>query len=230
MTICAYTLHQTTIVSNQTSHSPATRVDKCAEVLDGKVPGGNLEASPDTMRCGLISANTSSKWMKAVQLSKESYHQIGHSHRESPTHPLSERIIAPTPTTEPPTGSQALTTPVKVLYSRKRAHKLDENEDFLNKVRKYNSRPEHWSLYMWTALVGWHQNPMSVPNALREDNNGYFLEQDVDIAAWLTKVIGELPRQAIMLRMKGIFGSCTNFETACYGFDLNLFCAEMHRS
>ncbi|KIJ50582.1 hypothetical protein M422DRAFT_245206 [Sphaerobolus stellatus SS14] len=31
MTICAYTLHQTTIVSNQTSHSPATGVDECAE-------------------------------------------------------------------------------------------------------------------------------------------------------------------------------------------------------
>ncbi|KIJ28298.1 hypothetical protein M422DRAFT_270442 [Sphaerobolus stellatus SS14] len=30
---------------------------------------------------------------------------------------------------------------------------------------------------------------MSVPNALREDNEGYFLEQDVDVAAWLTKVI-----------------------------------------
>ncbi|KIJ38871.1 hypothetical protein M422DRAFT_258523 [Sphaerobolus stellatus SS14] len=32
-----------TIVSNQTSHSPATGVDECAEV-----PDGNLEASPDT--------------------------------------------------------------------------------------------------------------------------------------------------------------------------------------
>ncbi|KIJ35073.1 hypothetical protein M422DRAFT_262632 [Sphaerobolus stellatus SS14] len=42
MTICAYILHQTTIVSNQTSHSPATGVDEYAEV-----PGGNLEASPD---------------------------------------------------------------------------------------------------------------------------------------------------------------------------------------
>ncbi|KIJ32735.1 hypothetical protein M422DRAFT_265360 [Sphaerobolus stellatus SS14] len=143
---------------------------------------------------------------------------------------LSEHIISPTPTTELPTGSQALTTPVKVSYSRKRARKLDENEDFLNKARKYDSRPDHWSLYMWTALVGWHQNPMSVPNVLREDNEGYFLEQDVDIAAWLTKVIGELPRQAVMLRMKGIFGSRTNFETACYGFNPNLFCTEMHRS
>ncbi|KIJ27483.1 hypothetical protein M422DRAFT_271336 [Sphaerobolus stellatus SS14] len=48
MTTCAYTLHQTTTVSNQTSHSPATGVDECAEIPDGKVPGGNLEASPDT--------------------------------------------------------------------------------------------------------------------------------------------------------------------------------------
>ncbi|KIJ54267.1 hypothetical protein M422DRAFT_241515 [Sphaerobolus stellatus SS14] len=83
------------------------------------------------------------------------------THIES-LHPpsLSERILAPTPTTESPTGSQALTTPAKASYSRKRA-----------------------------PLVGWHQNPMSVPNALREDNNGYFLEQDIDVAAWLTKVI-----------------------------------------
>ncbi|KIJ31314.1 hypothetical protein M422DRAFT_267125 [Sphaerobolus stellatus SS14] len=102
---------------------------------------------------------------------------------------LSERILAPTPTTESPTGSHHLTTPVKASYSRKQSHKLDENEDFWNKVRKYDSRPDHWSLYMWTALVGWHQNPMSVPNALREDNDGYFLEQNVDVAAWLTKVI-----------------------------------------
>ncbi|KIJ46132.1 hypothetical protein M422DRAFT_250164 [Sphaerobolus stellatus SS14] len=51
MTTCAYTLHQTTTVSNQTSHSPATGVDECAEVPDGNIPGdipgGNLGASPD---------------------------------------------------------------------------------------------------------------------------------------------------------------------------------------
>ncbi|KIJ46813.1 hypothetical protein M422DRAFT_249553 [Sphaerobolus stellatus SS14] len=59
MTICAYTLHQTTIVSNQTSHSQATGVDECAEVPDGKVPGGNLEASPDItppLGCGVLDA------------------------------------------------------------------------------------------------------------------------------------------------------------------------------
>ncbi|KIJ50629.1 hypothetical protein M422DRAFT_245261 [Sphaerobolus stellatus SS14] len=47
MTTCAYTLHQTTTVSNQTSHSPATGVDECVEVPNGKVPGGNLGVSPD---------------------------------------------------------------------------------------------------------------------------------------------------------------------------------------
>ncbi|KIJ39634.1 hypothetical protein M422DRAFT_257462 [Sphaerobolus stellatus SS14] len=48
-----------TIVSNQTSHSPATGVDECAEVPDGKVPGRNLEASPDItppLECGVLDA------------------------------------------------------------------------------------------------------------------------------------------------------------------------------
>ncbi|KIJ33571.1 hypothetical protein M422DRAFT_264505 [Sphaerobolus stellatus SS14] len=144
---------------------------------------------------------------------------------------LSERITTSTPTTKPQAGSSTtLTTPVKASYSRKRAHKLDENDDFRNRVRKYDSRPNHWSLYMWTALVGWHRNPMSVPNALREDSNGYFLEEDVDVTAWLTQIIGELPRQAIMLRMKNIFGSCTNFDMAFIRFDPNLLCAEMYRT
>ncbi|KIJ33572.1 hypothetical protein M422DRAFT_264508 [Sphaerobolus stellatus SS14] len=70
---------------------------------------------------------------------------------------------------------------------------------------------------------------MSVPNALREDSDGYFLEEDVDVAAWLNKVIGELPHQAIMMRMKAIFGNRINFETVFSGFDSNLLCAEMHQ-
>ncbi|KIJ40878.1 hypothetical protein M422DRAFT_256049 [Sphaerobolus stellatus SS14] len=50
-----------------------------------------------------------------------------------------ERIMTPPPTTESPTGSsQPLTSLVKAQYSRKCAHKLDKNEDFQNKVRKYD--------------------------------------------------------------------------------------------
>ncbi|KIJ31299.1 hypothetical protein M422DRAFT_267109 [Sphaerobolus stellatus SS14] len=55
---------------------------------------------------------------------------------------LSERIMTPPPTTKSPTGSYPLTSPVKAQYSCKCARKLDENEDFQNKVRKYNSRPD----------------------------------------------------------------------------------------
>ncbi|KIJ55432.1 hypothetical protein M422DRAFT_240054 [Sphaerobolus stellatus SS14] len=127
---------------------------------------------------------------------------------------LSECIMMPPLTTKSPTGSYQLTSLAKVPYSRKRTHKLDENDDFRNKVQKYDSQPDHWSLYMWLALVGWHKNPMSMPNVLREDGDDYFLEEDVDVAAWLNKVIDELPRQAIMLHMKDIFGSRINFDMA----------------
>ncbi|KIJ53300.1 hypothetical protein M422DRAFT_242449 [Sphaerobolus stellatus SS14] len=120
---------------------------------------------------------------------------------------LQERILEleAQVTTESPTGSaHPLTSPVTASYSRKRSH--------------------HWSLHMWQALVGWHKNPMSIPNTLREDTAGYFLEEDVDVAAWLNKVSDNLPRQAIMNRMKAVFGSCINFETAFSGFNSNLLC------
>ncbi|KIJ31753.1 hypothetical protein M422DRAFT_266504 [Sphaerobolus stellatus SS14] len=53
---------------------------------------------------------------------------------------LSERLTVSTPTTEPQAGSSTtLTTPVKASYSRKRPRKLYENDNFRNKVRKYDS-------------------------------------------------------------------------------------------
>ncbi|KIJ26111.1 hypothetical protein M422DRAFT_272852 [Sphaerobolus stellatus SS14] len=110
---------------------------------------------------------------------------------------LSERLMTPTNTTESRVGSaHPLTSPVKVSYSRKCSRKLDENEDFRNHVLKYDARPDHWLLHMWQALVGLHKNLMSVPNALRKDAAGYFLEEDVDVRI--------------------------NFETAFSGIDLNL--------
>ncbi|KIJ47045.1 hypothetical protein M422DRAFT_249355 [Sphaerobolus stellatus SS14] len=119
---------------------------------------------------------------------------------------LSEHILAPTPTTESPTGSPALTTSIKASYSRKCSRKLDENENFKNYVLKYDKRPDHWLLYMWQAIAGWRTNPMS----------------NIDVAAWLNKVSGALPRQAIKLRMKAVFSSHINFELAFSGFNPNL--------
>ncbi|KIJ41236.1 hypothetical protein M422DRAFT_255740 [Sphaerobolus stellatus SS14] len=123
---------------------------------------------------------------------------------QTPT--FSECISTPPPTTESPLGSNPpLASPVKVQYSHKRSRKLDKNEDFRNKVG-------------------------TVTNALREDSDRYFLKEDVDVTAWLNKVIGELPCQAIMLRMKDVFGNHMNFEMVFSGFDPNLLCAEMHHT
>ncbi|KIJ31310.1 hypothetical protein M422DRAFT_267121 [Sphaerobolus stellatus SS14] len=148
-----------------------------------------------------------------------------------PSSTLSERLMAPTDTTESPVGSaHPLYSPPKVNYARKHSRRLDENEDFRNHVLKREARPDHWSLHMWQALVGWHKNPMSMLNALREDLAGFFLEEDVDVAAWLNKVGTDLPRQAFMNRMKAIFGSRINFETAFSGFDLNLLRSAFQQS
>ncbi|KIJ38537.1 hypothetical protein M422DRAFT_258913 [Sphaerobolus stellatus SS14] len=111
-----------------------------------------------------------------------------------PSTNLSERISAPADTTDAPVGSaHPLYSPPKVTYSCKRSRKLDENENFRNRVLKPEVRPDHWLLHMWQALVGWHKNPMSVPNAIRDDADSYFLKEDIDVAAWLNKIIAETP-------------------------------------
>ncbi|KIJ47451.1 hypothetical protein M422DRAFT_248856 [Sphaerobolus stellatus SS14] len=82
--------------------------------------------------------------------------------------------------------------------------------------------PQYWSLHMWNILKDWHTNPMSVPNAIRDDSDGYFLEEDVDIAAWISKVSSDISHPTFMHQMKVVFSSCLNFETAFSGFPSNL--------
>ncbi|KIJ31500.1 hypothetical protein M422DRAFT_266747 [Sphaerobolus stellatus SS14] len=115
-----------------------------------------------------------------------------------------------------------LASPGDRTYSRKCSRKLFENPSFQNRVRVPDQRPAHWSLYMWNAVKDWHTNPMSVPNALRDNNEGYFLEEDIDVAAWISKVSTDILRPTFMEQMKVVFGSRDNFDTAFSGFDKNL--------
>ncbi|KIJ37338.1 hypothetical protein M422DRAFT_260288 [Sphaerobolus stellatus SS14] len=110
------------------------------------------------------------------------------------------------------------------------SRKLDENSSFRNKVLKPIERPDHWSLHMWKMLEGWHTNPMSVPNAIRDNNDGYFLEEDIDIAAWLSNITADVPHQAFMHQMKAVFGSQLNFEMAFSGFDSNSLIPNHHQT
>ncbi|KIJ49233.1 hypothetical protein M422DRAFT_247033 [Sphaerobolus stellatus SS14] len=66
-----------------------------------------------------------------------------------------------------------------------------------------------------------HTNPMSVPSAIRDNPDSYFLEEDADITAWLSKIIADIPCQAFMYQMKAVFGSRLNFEMIFRGFSSN---------
>ncbi|KIJ51956.1 hypothetical protein M422DRAFT_243528 [Sphaerobolus stellatus SS14] len=59
---------------------------------------------------------------------------------------------------------------------------------------------------------------MSIPNAIRDNNEGYFLEEDIDIAAWISKVAADIPHTTFMYQLKVVFGSPLNFETVFSGF------------
>ncbi|KIJ27709.1 hypothetical protein M422DRAFT_271065 [Sphaerobolus stellatus SS14] len=123
-------------------------------------------------------------------------------------------------------GPHPLVSPGDRNYSRKRSQKLFENPSFQNCVQVPEQQPEYWSLYMWNALQEWHTNPMSVPNTLRDNHNSYFLEEDIDVAAWISKVAADISRSAFMDQMKAVFGSRDNFDMAFSGFDTNLLRAD----
>ncbi|KIJ54272.1 hypothetical protein M422DRAFT_241520 [Sphaerobolus stellatus SS14] len=77
-----------------------------------------------------------------------------------------------------------------------------------------------------SKITDWHTNPMSVPNAIRDDSSGYFLEEDIDIAAWISKISADISRPAFMYQMKVVFGSRDNFDTAFSRFSQDLLRAD----
>ncbi|KIJ39999.1 hypothetical protein M422DRAFT_257059 [Sphaerobolus stellatus SS14] len=103
-------------------------------------------------------------------------------------------------------GTHPLSSPADRTYSHKHSRKLFENPSFQNRE--------------------WHTNPMSVPNALRDDSEGYFLEEDIDVAVWISKVSADISRPAFMEQMKVVFGSRDSFDTAFSGFNRNLLGAD----
>ncbi|KIJ45457.1 hypothetical protein M422DRAFT_250770 [Sphaerobolus stellatus SS14] len=84
-----------------------------------------------------------------------------------------------------------LVSPGDRTYLHKRSRKLFENTSFQNHIQVPEKRPEYWSLYMWNTLKDWYTNPMSVPNTIRDNSEGYFLE-DVDVAVWISKVAADI--------------------------------------
>ncbi|KIJ48677.1 hypothetical protein M422DRAFT_247538 [Sphaerobolus stellatus SS14] len=62
---------------------------------------------------------------------------------------------------------------------------------------------------------------MSIPNAIRDNDDCYFLKEDVDVAAWLSKITADVPHQVFMHQMKAMFGSHLNFESMFSGFSSN---------
>ncbi|KIJ40863.1 hypothetical protein M422DRAFT_256024 [Sphaerobolus stellatus SS14] len=131
-------------------------------------------------------------------------------------------VTSPTDAYSSDIGPHPLASPETQTYSRKCPHKLIKDTSFRNCVLIYDERPEYWSLHMWNTLKDWHTNHMSVPNAIRDDSEGYFLEEDVDVAIWISKISSDIYRPTFLNQMKVVFGSRLNFKTAFSGFPSNL--------
>ncbi|KIJ39459.1 hypothetical protein M422DRAFT_257780 [Sphaerobolus stellatus SS14] len=101
----------------------------------------NLDVSRATFEKELYEETADNHWLRDENEDLRAQILILETQIESLQTPVfSECISMPPPTTESPVGSNPpLTSPVKVQYSRKRARKLDENEDSRNKVQKYDS-------------------------------------------------------------------------------------------
>ncbi|KIJ52843.1 hypothetical protein M422DRAFT_242774 [Sphaerobolus stellatus SS14] len=141
-----------------------------------------------------------------------------------------DTVTASTDISSVDVGPHPLASPGDRTYPRKCSRKLFENPSFQNRVRVPDQRPAHWSLYMWNAVKDWHTNPMSVPNALRDDDEGYFLEEDIDVAAWISKVSADILRPTFLEQMKVVFGSRENFDMAFSGFNKNLLGTDYNAS
>ncbi|KIJ48127.1 hypothetical protein M422DRAFT_248307 [Sphaerobolus stellatus SS14] len=103
-----------------------------------------------------------------------------------PKNPADDQSIPVASTTDIPASDVSphpLVSPGDRNHSRKCSRKLFENPSFQNHVMVPEKRPDYWSLYMWNVLKEWHTNLMSLPNAPRDDHDGYFLEEDIDVTA-----------------------------------------------
>ncbi|KIJ38599.1 hypothetical protein M422DRAFT_258708 [Sphaerobolus stellatus SS14] len=93
---------------------------------------------------------------------------------------------------------------IMILSEFVKANKLPKFELDKPVILQLACMGNHWSLHMWNILKGWHTNPMSIPNAIRDNNTGYFLKEDMDVAAWLSKIATDIPHSAFMHQMKAV--------------------------
>ncbi|KIJ23853.1 hypothetical protein M422DRAFT_275486 [Sphaerobolus stellatus SS14] len=148
--------------------------------------------------------------------------QLASLQMTSPAGDHSLTVTSPTDAYSSDVGPHPLVSPQNRTYWHKHPRKLLEDNNFQNHVRVPEKRPDYWSLYMWNTLKDWHTNPMSIPTAIRDNNDGYFLEEDIDVAAWISKISADISRSTFMYQMKVVFGSCDNFDTAFSRFSQDL--------